>query len=348
MKLMRSKNSITRRHRLWSPIRTIVILLLVSIHAAALNLNKEIDLSGTWLFEIGDNLEYVQPGYNDSKWETINVPGIWENEGFPGYDGYGWYRVSFVIPKELSNKVLYLKLGQIDDVDRTYFNGRFIGGNGDFPPSYQTAYDVNRIYELPSNFINFGKKNTLAVRIYDDQGGGGIMHGKIGIYSREDVIDLQVDLSGIWQFKKGDDLEWANPDLDDSRWRKMPAPSHWEQHNFSKHDGFAWYRKSIRIGKTMSKKKLILLLGKINDIDQAYFNGVKIGETGNFPVDKSKMRSYRDKDRAYFIPPYLIRANKLNVISVRVYDFGKNGGIYSGYLGIASRSDYLKYSKKAK
>ena len=278
----------------------------------------------------------------------INVPGAWENEGFPGYDGYGWYRISFVIPKELSNKVLYLKLGQIDDVDRTYLNGRFIGGNGDFPPSYQTAYDKYRIYELPSNFINFGKRNTLAVRIYDSHGGGGIVHGNIGVYSREDVINLQIDLSGNWKFKTGDEPEWGNANFDDSKWHKMPAPSNWEQHGFSKHDGFAWYRKSFRIPKTLTKQKLILMLGKINDIDQTYFNGVKIGETGIFPIDKSNLRSHMAEDRAYFIPPYLIQSGKENVVAVRVYDFGKNGGLYSGYIGIATRSNYLKYSKKTK
>lgn len=329
-------------------LQKITAILLLSIPAFSINLNKEIDLAGKWLFEIGDNLDYIQPGYNDSKWEVINVPSEWENEGFPGYDGYGWYRISFIIPKELSHKVLYLKLGQIDDVDRTYLNGRFIGGNGDFPPGYQTAYDVNRLYELPTNFINFGKKNTLAVRVYDKQGGGGIVHGKVGVYSREDVIDLQIDLSGVWQFKAGDNAEWAGLDFDDSGWRPMPAPSNWEQHNFPRLDGYAWYRKTVKIPKGMSRKKLILMLGKINDVDQTYFNGVKIGVTGKFPINKKKFQSRKNVERAYFIPSYLIRPNKTNVIAVRVFDIGKNGGIYSGYLGIAARNDYLKYSKKKK
>jgi len=329
-------------------LRYVLFCILLALPASAINLNKEIDLSGKWHFEIGDNLDYVRPGYNDSKWETIIVPSAWENEGFPGYDGYGWYRISFVIPKELSNKVLYLRLGQIDDVDRTYFNGRFIGGNGDFPPSYQTAYDVNRLYALPSAFINFGKKNTLAVRIYDQHGSGGIIHGKIGIYSRRDVISLKIDLSGLWQFKPGDDPEWSYVDFDDSKWQRIAVPSTWEQHNFAKVDGFAWYRKSVRIPKNIARQKLILMLGKINDIDQTFFNGIQIGNTGNFD-DKGKNRhSHKDEERAYFIPPYLIRPNKKNVIAVRVYDYGKTGGIYSGYIGIATRSEYLKYSKKAK
>ena len=328
--------------------RYIAMLFIFAMPAWAINLNKEIELSGEWLFEIGDNLEYAMPDYNDRAWEKINVPAAWENEGFPGYDGYGWYRISFVVPRELSNKVLYLKLGQIDDVDRTYFNGRLVGGKGDFPPNYQTAYDVYRLYELPSNFINFGRKNILAVRIYDRQGSGGIIHGKIGIYSREDVIDLQIDLSGLWRFKTGDKPEWAGDNVDDSHWHTMPVPANWEQHNFPRYDGFAWYRKTVKISKSMAKKKLILLLGRINDIDQTFFNGVEIGHTGAFPVNKKNFHSHKDEERAYFIPPYLIRPNKTNVIAVRVFDIGKNGGIYSGYVGIASRGDYLKYSKKKK
>ncbi|MBN1561158.1 glycoside hydrolase [candidate division KSB1 bacterium] len=312
-----------------------------------LNLTLEVDLKGKWVFEIGDNLEYADPDYNDSKWVAVHVPAAWENEGFPGYDSYGWYRLTFTIPRHLNNKVLYLKLGQIDDVDRTYLNGRFIGGTGDFPPSYQTAYDVNRLYEIPSNFIHFGKKNTLAVRVYDSHGVGGIVHGDIGIYSREDVVDLQIDMSGMWKFKTGDAWEWATVDYDDGSWKSIAVPATWEQQGHPRHDGYAWYRTAVKITKKLAKEKLILMLGKINDIDQVYFNGAKIGENGQFPVDGgAQFRGFKDIERAYFIPPYLVKTSVANIIAVRVYDAGKTGGIYSGYIGIATQQEFLKYSKK--
>ena len=328
---------------------TVVLLLIVPAWLHAINLNREIELHGEWLFEIGDNLDYAHPGFNDSNWERINVPGAWENEGFPGYDGYAWYRISIVIPKHLQDKVLYLQLGQIDDVDRTYVNNRLVGGKGDFPPNYQTAYNVNRQYELPSNFLEFGKVNTIAVRVFDYHGGGGIVHGDIGIYSREDVIDLDIDLSGMWRFKTGDKVEWALIDHDDSDWKLIAVPSTWEQQGYPKHDGFAWYRKKVQIGRNFAREKLILLLGKINDTNQVFLNGVPIGKTGELPNGKNNnIRSHKDEERAYFIPPYLLKPNDINVIAVRVYDLGKTGGIYTGYVGIARRENYLKYTRKKK
>ncbi|MDZ7722385.1 MAG: beta galactosidase jelly roll domain-containing protein [candidate division KSB1 bacterium] len=172
-------------------IRILILLYLIAVSTGtARDLNKEIDLSGVWLFEIGDDLNYAKPGYDDSRWSKVSVPSPWENEGFPGYDGYGWYRIKITIPKHLQNKLIYLKLGQIDDVDRTYFNGHLLGGNGDFPPHYQTAYDKNRLYEVPAGFINYGKQNVITVRVYDYHHRGGIVYGDIGIYSRDDVLNL--------------------------------------------------------------------------------------------------------------------------------------------------------------
>lgn len=330
------------------PFITAMQFALVSLLSGA-DLNREVQLKNDWRFEIGDNLDFADPDFNDSKWVSIKVPGAWENEGFPGYDGYGWYRISFDMPKHLKNKVLYLKIGQIDDVDRTYFNGQFLGGNGDFPPHYTTAYDVNRIYVIPSNYIKFGKTNVLAVRVYDDHGVGGIVHGDIGIYSRHDVLNLKIDLSGPWKFKTGDKWEWATPDFDDAHWKSIAVPSTWEQQGYPRHDGFAWYRKSVKIPRSIARSKLILMLGKINDVDQAYFNGALIGKTGTLPKNKGdRVQGHKDEERAYFIPPYLIQTNKTNIIAVRVFDIAKTGGIYSGYIGIATREDFLKYTRKKK
>lgn len=328
-------------------IPVVIILFFFAPLLFAGDLNREIDLRGEWHFEIGDNLEFADPDYNDSKWVSINVPDAWENEGFPGFNGYGWYRISFVISKQLKDKIIYLNLGQIDDVDRTYFNGHFLGGFGDFPPSYQTAYDINRMYEIPSNFINFGKENLLAVRIYDHQGGGGIVHGDVGIYSKQTNLVLDIDLSGLWKFKTGDELMWATVDFDDKSWKSIAVPCTWEQQGYARHDGYAWYRRTVKIPKNIARSKPILMLGKVNDVDQVYFNGALLGETGRFPENsKDNPKSAKDSIREFFIPSYLIQTSKDNVIAVRVYDFGRSGGIYSGQVGIVSRENYLKYARR--
>ncbi|MDZ7346047.1 MAG: hypothetical protein ONA69_04555, partial [candidate division KSB1 bacterium] len=112
------------------------------------DLARQIDLQGEWRFEIGDNLDFALPSCNDAKWSRVQVPDAWENQGFPGYDGYGWYRISFVMPGYLRNKMLFFKLGQSDDVDRVYVNGHLIGGRGDCPPLYSAAGKVTRVCQI--------------------------------------------------------------------------------------------------------------------------------------------------------------------------------------------------------
>ncbi len=327
-----------------------VFILMSIIHSAmALDLHQEINLKGEWLFEIGDNPDFRKPDFNDSKWERIVVPSLWENEGFPGYDGYAWYRIKFTIPAKLSKEKLYLKLGRIDDVDEVYLNGEFIGSTGSFPPNYKTAWNVKRIYALNNKLIRFGQKNTIAVRVLDFGGGGGISDGHIGIFSRSDIIDLAINLKGMWKFIPGDAPSYSQPLFDDSKWQSIQVPANWEDQGFPKLDGIAWYRKKISIPHALQEKKLILLAGKINDIDEVYFNGTLIGRTGEFPKNADNhYGDYKNKykiERAYFIPPSLIHSGP-NTIAIRVLDVGNRGGIYSGYVGITTRDEYLKYSHR--
>src|SRR5262245_27261333 len=70
------------------------------ITAHAQDARRIVSLAGAWKFEIGDNPRYRERDFDDSKWEKIRVPGAWENQGFPGYDGFAWYRRSFHTPAE--------------------------------------------------------------------------------------------------------------------------------------------------------------------------------------------------------------------------------------------------------
>ena len=326
-------------------------LFLLGVAASrSMNLKQEIDLKGDWKFEIGDNPEYAESGFNDAHWEIIQVPNAWENEGFPGYDGYAWYRIHFELPKNLKGKALYLRLGRIDDVDRVYLNGRFAGGTGTLPPKYRTAYDTKRIYCLDPDMLKFGGDNVLAIQVYDTQLTGGIYEGQVGIYSRLDVLTLEMDLSGSWKIKTGDFPEGLKPETRDEDWQSIKVPGYWEDEGLRMYDGTAIYRRSVRIDKKLAGEKLILMLGEIDNIDETYFNGTLIGYTGTFPDgdNKGQTNGFHDQERAYFIPPNLIRTNQENVIAVRVFDQGGSGGIHHGYIGITTRNHYLKYVKNKK
>jgi sialate O-acetylesterase len=189
--------------------------------------------------------------------------------------------------------------------------------------------------------------NTIAVRVYDGGDEGGIVDGDVGIYSREDAVRFVTDLSGKWYFRTGDDPAWAFPSVLDKEWDKVQVPDRWENQGYSRYDGIAWYKKYVKITAEQKSQKLILLLGKINDIDEVYFNGERIGGMGRFPSKKRKAKTsgYYKKRRAYFIPSNLIKTGQENIIAVRVFDDGKNGGIYEDPVGIVTRQEYLRYSK---
>jgi len=313
----------------------------------AMDLEKVIDLKGEWRFEIGDNQDFARPNFNDSKWEKMKVPSRWEDQGFPGYDGYAWYRISFKAPQKMQTHHLYLKLGRIDDVDRVYLNGVFVGGRGVLPPNYRTAYNIKRCYPIPEGIIKPGRKNVLAVKVYDKHGAGGIYKGDVGIYSRKNYVDLSIDLSGKWKFSSVDFSKNSSPVLNTKKWKNILVPARWEDEGYPDLDGFAWYRKTVVIKSSLADSKLILMLGKINDIDEVYFNGTLIGSTGNLNVKDIKKKNteqgYYKRGRAYFIPPNIIKANKENIIAVRIYDLGNKGGIYEGDVGIVTREEFLKY-----
>lgn len=147
---------------------SIVLLLLLAIPAKihAEELRKLVQLSGYWKFSIGDYQEWANPGFDDSKWDEIRVPGKWEDSGYDEYNGYAWYRTKFKMVETESKGMIYLLLGRIDDVNEVYLNGKLLGKSGDFPPKYRTAYNEKEniwchantlilmgIIQLPSGFM---------------------------------------------------------------------------------------------------------------------------------------------------------------------------------------------------
>ena len=152
------------------------------------------DLSGRWKFSLGDKIEWKEKSFDDSNWEKISVPSSWENQGFHGYDGYAWYRKSFNLKQAVTDKDLYIVLGYVDDVDQTFINGHLIGISGGFPNNYRTAYNAFRKYYIPKEYLSRDGENIIAVRVYDDELDGGIMSGKIGLYTYEGGLEPDIAL----------------------------------------------------------------------------------------------------------------------------------------------------------
>jgi cephalosporin-C deacetylase len=137
---------------------------------------QPIDISTGWKMQYGDDPSWSEPGFDDSAWPEAKVNVAWDDK----YDGWGWYRLHVVIPEELKNDAniqkrqkLTLKIGCIDDKDFTFFNGKSIGTTN--------GWQDKRKYDIPLDLVKWGEDNVLAVRVQDDQGGGGMYQGTYSI-----------------------------------------------------------------------------------------------------------------------------------------------------------------------
>jgi len=60
-----------------------------------------LSLDGPWRFQTGDDPNWADPGFDDSKWPTVTLDKPLSAQGFDSYSGYAWYRIH-VQPQQLS------------------------------------------------------------------------------------------------------------------------------------------------------------------------------------------------------------------------------------------------------
>lgn len=326
----------------------LVFSVLMVATAKAEDWKMILDLRGTWKIELGDDKRWTDPKFDDGKWQSIFVPSPWENEGFPGYDGFAWYRRWITLPQHDEKKTLYLHLGYVDDVSELYINGNRLGGYGSLPPHYQTAYDQEEIFAIPDKFWNHKGLNLIAVRVYDDHLNGGIVSGRIGIYERQQKNECEIPFAEMWKFKAGDNAAWKAPEYADGQWEELNVPAHWDHQGYKEYDGFGWYRVKFYVPKEFADENLVLLLGKIDDVDQTFVNGIEVGHTGVFWKDGSvgSIRNEYNERRAYTLQKSVLKYGDTNVLAVRVFDYFQFGGIYEGPVGIVKRITYQKMQRE--
>lgn len=297
--------------------------------------------SNTWKFSLGDDSTWSMAEVDDSKWDDISAPSAWENEGYIGYDGIAWYRQKFKLPQSVRDLNLFLSIGAIDDCDEIYINGHLIGFLGNFDPDEETPYNWKRFYQIPGEFLNFNSDNTIAIRVFDAKQDGGIIKDRVKIIYNPDEEYLLIPLNHNWKLKLNDSDEFKKLSFDDSGWSNIKVPQNWESQGYWDYDGYAWYRNTLEIENDFKIEDLYISLGRIDDYSIVYINGEIVGK--EWPIRIFKVNKYTNDDsyrklRIYKIPNGLLKKGK-NVIAVRVYDRGFEGGIYEGPVGILKKSN---------
>jgi diguanylate cyclase (GGDEF)-like protein len=91
-------------------------------------------------------------------------------------------------------------------------------------------------------------------------------------------------LNGPWQFHPGDDPAWATPTFDSSDWEQLSADQPWGKQGHAHLTGFAWYRCSVVVMPAPGiPQQFSLLVPKIHDSYEIYWNGSLIGHNGKLP-----------------------------------------------------------------
>jgi len=115
-----------------------------------------------------------------------------------------------------------------------------------------------------------------------------------------------------------DSLNWLKPDIDDSKWVPVQLPSKFDYNLLPRFDGVVWFRRNIEVPEGIAKSGFTIHLGRIDDEDITYVNGVKIGETKGDRIE-----------RDYFVKPEILKPGK-NSIVIRVTDLWERGGFLNG------------------
>jgi sialate O-acetylesterase len=118
------------------------------------------------------------------------------------------------------------------------------------------------------------------------------------------------------------ETDWKNPDYNSMEWPAISVNALWENQSLglSGLDGIVWYRKEINLDSGVTNSPVVLSLGRIDDNDETYVNGIWVGSTKNW-----------EAKRMYHVPAGVFKTGK-NVIAVRVEDTGGGGGFYDDSL----------------
>lgn len=148
----------------------------------------------------------------------------------------------------------------------------------------------------------------------------------------DEDVSVEIDLGGTWKFTKGDSAEYSDPDFDDSGWQDLTVPE--DGAEWSDYDGYGWYRLDFELPADADATNLVASLGYLDDVDEAYLNGVRIGGSGQFPPNA---RSKWFERRLYPVPADAPVFGGTNTLAVRLYDMSGGGGWYQGPIGLYSK-----------
>ena len=99
-------------------------------------------------------------------------------------------------------------------------------------------------------------------------------------------------LAGPWQFHLGDDPSFALPQTADATgvqgWEALSPDATWGAQGHPAYTGYGWYRKHIHLTTSPgAEPDIAMLIRRIDNAYQIYWNGKLVGKSGTFPPNSS-------------------------------------------------------------
>lgn len=133
---------------------------------------------------------------NPSGWTAAPTPmrdwKKWGDSELAQHNGMLWYRKSFTLTPEQAKSGTVLHLGQIDEIDMTWLNGK--------PLAQSFGWGTNRDYVVPAAMLKAGQ-NDIVTNIYSGWDMGG-MFGPAEAISLELKDGSKIGLGDGWLYRK--------------------------------------------------------------------------------------------------------------------------------------------------
>ncbi len=180
------------------------------VNAQSNNPREIIPFDNGWRFWLGDDQSAKQINFDDSNWQTLNVPHDWsiegpvnppptgdKNSGFFTH-GIGWYRKSFTTPDTLKKVVIEFDAVYMNS--EVWINDQFIG---------QKPYGfIGFRYDLTQFLKKDGTPNVIAVRVDDSSDPSLRWYAGSGMYRHVRLIT-----TGYTHFRLDGGISITTPEI---------------------------------------------------------------------------------------------------------------------------------------
>jgi alpha-galactosidase len=153
------------------------------------------------------------------------------------------------------------------------------------------------------------------------------------------------------RFITGNEEVYNLTSYDDTHWEQQKLGDVWQSQGHDGYHGYAWYRIHVILPSSLKKTafwkdSLRIFLAHVNDVDETFLNGIRIGHIGSFPSEPGGYVSKWPAIREYHVAlsSTVINWDEDNVIAIKVFDGGGSGGIFMGqpYVDVLEKINGLK------